>query len=281
MVATPMLTTTNHDRDAVGMRYVYPVVSRRAGGVSIGINLNPNNACNWRCCYCQVPNLRRGHAPEIDLELLRSEFAEMLHQVLQGDFLAQQVAEGMRQLCDVAISGNGEPTSSPQFAEVVALLLAEMDAAGVAETLPLRLITNGSYVGKGYVQQGLRWMAGHNGEVWIKVDGGDAAAIARINGVTIAPKQLQRQVEQCAGCCPTWVQSCMLAAADGVPPSTGDVDAYLALVATLADSVQGVHLYAPARPSHQQQVHRLSDGWMENLAERLRTLGIVVCLATG
>ncbi|PIU16966.1 MAG: radical SAM protein, partial [Gallionellales bacterium CG08_land_8_20_14_0_20_59_87] len=35
-----MLSTTDHSRDSAGLRYVYPVVSRRAGGVSIGINLN-------------------------------------------------------------------------------------------------------------------------------------------------------------------------------------------------------------------------------------------------
>ena len=51
-IAVP-LTVDDHRRDSAGMRYVYPVLSRRARGVSIGINLNPNNACNWRCVYCQ------------------------------------------------------------------------------------------------------------------------------------------------------------------------------------------------------------------------------------
>ena len=60
----PRLTVTDHSRDSAGMTYVYPVVSRRAGGVSVGINLNPNNACNWACVYCQVPDLARGTAPE-------------------------------------------------------------------------------------------------------------------------------------------------------------------------------------------------------------------------
>ena len=48
------LSTRNHDRDAAGMTYVYPVVSRRARGVSVGVNLNPNNACNSgfiTCCF--------------------------------------------------------------------------------------------------------------------------------------------------------------------------------------------------------------------------------------
>jgi wyosine [tRNA(Phe)-imidazoG37] synthetase (radical SAM superfamily) len=54
------LTVADHDRGSAGLTYVYPVVSRRAGGVSVGINLNVNNACNWRCIYCQVPGLTRG-----------------------------------------------------------------------------------------------------------------------------------------------------------------------------------------------------------------------------
>jgi len=65
-----ILSETNHDRDSAALRYVYPVISRRAGSVSVGINLNPNNACNWHCIYCQVPNLVRGAAPNIDLSIL-------------------------------------------------------------------------------------------------------------------------------------------------------------------------------------------------------------------
>ena len=63
-----MLSVSDHNRSFISMSYVYPVVSRRAGGVSVGINLNPNNACNWHCAYCQVPDLVRGAAPEIGRE---------------------------------------------------------------------------------------------------------------------------------------------------------------------------------------------------------------------
>jgi wyosine [tRNA(Phe)-imidazoG37] synthetase (radical SAM superfamily) len=61
MTTQNFLTVDDHNRDISGMKYIYPVVSRRAGGVSIGINLNVNNACNWRCVYCQVPNLMYWH----------------------------------------------------------------------------------------------------------------------------------------------------------------------------------------------------------------------------
>ena len=81
------LEVTDHSRDSAGMTYVYPVVSRRAGGVSIGINLNPNNACNWRCIYCQVPDLKRGSAPPIDMAQIERELRGFVETLLHGDFM--------------------------------------------------------------------------------------------------------------------------------------------------------------------------------------------------
>ncbi len=138
------LTPANHYRDVVGMRYIYPVVSRRAGGVSIGINLNVNNACNWRSIYCNVPDLSRGSPPPIELELLEHELRTFLNDVLHGDFMQLHVHEADRQLKDIAFSGNGEPTSAkefPQVLELVEKVLAEFDLLG---KIKVRLITNGS-----------------------------------------------------------------------------------------------------------------------------------------
>ena len=97
------LTVRDHDRDAAQMTYVYPVVSRRAGGVSVGINLNPNNACNWRCIYCQVPDLQRGAAPEIDLKLLDAELMALLTDILHGDFMQAKL---YRRTCDQTAIGD-------------------------------------------------------------------------------------------------------------------------------------------------------------------------------
>jgi wyosine [tRNA(Phe)-imidazoG37] synthetase (radical SAM superfamily) len=88
-----MLTIEDHRRDSAGLRYVYPVISRRAGGVSVGINLNVNNACNWACVYCQVDNLTRGGPPPIDLPILESELAGFLDDALHGDFMRRDVPE--------------------------------------------------------------------------------------------------------------------------------------------------------------------------------------------
>ena len=126
------LTTKIHDRDAAGMTYVYPVVSRRAGGVSLGVNLNPNNACNWPCVYCQVPGLTKGKGPPIDLKLLGEELRRMLHELLCGAYMEQHVPASARRLNDLAYSGNGEPTSSPNFEAAIEVVQGVLEVADSA-----------------------------------------------------------------------------------------------------------------------------------------------------
>ncbi|PIV91807.1 MAG: radical SAM protein, partial [Gallionellales bacterium CG17_big_fil_post_rev_8_21_14_2_50_54_146] len=176
-----MLNIVNHDRDSAALRYVYPVVSRRAGGVSVGINLNPNNACNWRCLYCQVPDLTRGAAPLLDLALLEQELRGFLTELLHGDFMQTRVPIGARRINDIALSGNGEPTSAAEFSSVIELIARVRHELAVPQTVKTVLITNGSLLYRADVQQGLRIMAGMGGEVWFKLDRASAAGILRIN----------------------------------------------------------------------------------------------------
>src|SRR5208337_2924275 len=65
-----------HSRSFEDNRFVYAVVSRRSGGLSIGVNLNPEKSCNFDCVYCQVdrtvrggPALRKGDLPQLAAEL--------------------------------------------------------------------------------------------------------------------------------------------------------------------------------------------------------------------
>jgi len=281
-VTTKQLSTNNHDRDAVAMTYVYPVVSRRAGGVSVGVNLNPNNACNWHCAYCQVPNLVRGVAPDIDLNQLRSELTAMLEDILHGPFMHERVPEQCRKLCDIAISGNGEPTSCAAFDRVVVVLIEVMHQFELS--VPLRLITNGSYVHKSHVQRGLAQMAMHHGETWIKVDSATDVGIFRINGVKLDAARLRRQVETVAKACPTWIQTCM-SAWDDQPPGEQELNAYMNFLDALKRDgvpIRGILLYGLARPSLQEESIHLSaldKEWMQITAERIRQTGFEVKLS--
>jgi wyosine [tRNA(Phe)-imidazoG37] synthetase (radical SAM superfamily) len=211
------LSITDHDRDVSGMTYVYPVVSRRSGGVSIGINLNVNNACNWRCIYCQVPDLKRGGPPPVDLDRLRDELDAMLRALCEGDFMARHVPEDMRHLRDIALSGNGEPTSAGEFPAVIDVVGAAMGRFGLAGSVRPILISNGSLVHKTYVRDGLRKLAALGGEVWFKLDRATETGIRTVNDTAMSPERVVRNLSTACALCPTWIQTCAFSL-DGAPP---------------------------------------------------------------
>jgi len=275
------LGAADHSRDSAGMTYVYPVVSRRAGGVSIGINLNPNNACNWRCIYCQVPNLVRGAAPKIDLDLLERELSQFLEEVLHGDFMRTRVPEGARRIEDVAFSGNGEATSAREFPQALAIVERVLDRSGLPGEVKIRLITNGSQLDREPVRAGIARLGRRNGEVWFKLDAGSRQAIRRINGVDLDPERILKRLLRCAELCPTWVQTCVFAQ-DGIPPGEAELTSWLALLARAKGYIAGVHLYGLARASQQAEaphLARLPAEWLEALAGRLREQGLNVCVS--
>jgi len=276
---TRLLSTSDHSRDSAALTYVYPVVSRRSGGVSIGINLNINNACNWRCLYCQVPELKRGSAPPADLRLLGEELRGFLEQVLHGDFMARQVPPEARRLNDIALSGNGEPTSAPNFAAVVALIGTIMGEFELIGKIKLVLISNGSLMHRPGVQTGLREMAKLGGEVWFKLDRITPHGIQEINGSRQSPQKVRDHLRSAAELCPTWLQTCVFAL-DGQPPAPGERAAYLDFIASLAAQrlpLEGVMLYQLARPSLQAEAARLSavpSQWLEIFAADIRARGL-------
>ncbi len=276
------LTVEDHNRDVTGLTYIYPVVSRRAGGVSIGINLNINNACNWRCVYCQVPNLTRGTPLPINLELLEKELRDFLEYIVHGDFMLRYVAEGDRKIQDIAFAGNGEPTSAKEFPAVLSIvekLLNEFDllSPALAHPIKVRLITNGSLMDKPHVLESMRHLAKINGEVWFKADAGTSEGVAKINDVNINIASVIKRIKACAEVCPTFVQTCMVAI-DGKPPTNLEVDAYIALLSEVKDVIQGVHLYGLARPSMQAEAPRLTrllPEWLEGVATKIRAIGLM------
>lgn len=275
------LTVSEHDRHAAGLTYVYPVVSRRAGGVSIGINLNLNDACNWRCIYCQVPGLIRGSPPPIDVPLLERELHGFLEGILHGDFMERRVPPESRRLNDIAFSGNGEPTSAREFAAAVDAVGGVMREFDLVGKIKLVLITNGSLVHQPRVQTGLTRLAPLGGEVWFKLDRATAAGIRAVNSTRTTMEKVLRNLHIAARLCPTWLQTCVFAL-DGRPPAAHEVDAYVSCLARLRSEgvdLKGVMLYGVARPSHQPEAKRISEvpeAWLNELADRIRALGTSV-----
>ncbi len=268
------LSTNDHDRGAAGMRYVYPVLSRRAKGVSVGINLNPNNACNWRCIYCQVPDLSRGAGPAIDMDLLRTEVDDFLSRLVSGDYLERHLPPGLRRINDVAFSGNGESTTSPHFLEAVEVVISSLDKHSLLGRVKIVLITNGSQLGKAEVQEGLRRMASARGEIWFKVDTADESRRALINGTRSTNERVLDDLVTASQICPTRIQSCFFAL-DGKLPGIDEQKDFAALVVEAirrGAKITDVLLYGLARESQQSGSERLSRcdaDEIEEAAERL------------
>ena len=279
------LLTTSHSRDIVGLKYIYPVMSRRAGGLSIGVNFNPNNACNWRCIYCQVPDLKPGNAPEMDFEQLSAELAGFLEYVRHGDFFADyHVDPALRVIKDIAISGNGEPSSLKNFPQAISLIGEIATQASVFPASRFVLISNGSLLHQRVVQSGLKVLAEYRGELWLKVDSATTAGRKLVNNSGQSQKKLLENIGIASTLCEVKLQTCMFHY-QGQVWTEAEKQAYLQFLHTLQERlipVRKIMLYSIARASFQPEAELLAAADAEEMmafAAEISALGFEVSVS--
>jgi wyosine [tRNA(Phe)-imidazoG37] synthetase (radical SAM superfamily) len=215
------------------------------------------------------------------LGTLEEELSVFLDQILNGTYLEDQVPTGQRRLNDIAFSGNGEPTSAPNFLNAVKAVRRVRVRAEVPEAVKTVLITNGSLMHQAKVIQGVEELADINGEVWFKIDRATVEGAQLINDTKFNKSRMMSSLQASANVCPTWIQTCLFKL-DGLTPNDADLDAYVALLKEARARgipFRGVLLYGLARESHQPESVRLSsldDGWLNVFADRLRDLGLTV-----
>lgn len=258
-------------------QYIYPVWSRRAQGLSIGINLHPNHCCNWHCLYCQVPGLQRGPSPMIDTVQLIQEVTDCL------DWLSQHCTPQTMQACvqDIAFAGDGEPTTSPQFAEILHNLIQILQQRRPhGRPVYVRLITNGSQLQHAHVQHALKQLHEIGGEVWFKLDAGTDAEMLAINDTHLPLSLHLQRLQTCCQLCTTWVQTAVVSRiSDGRLVTTPSLPGYIETLQTVSENISGILLYGIARPSQQDTqdcLQATSTEMLEKYAEELRTLGVCV-----
>ncbi|MEN9390922.1 MAG: hypothetical protein RL017_219, partial [Pseudomonadota bacterium] len=236
------LTVTEHPSKFANLEYVYPVFARRSGGLSLGINLNLNKACNWRCIYCQVPGLKRGAPERVDLIKLESELKYMLNIIINTDYLQQNLPQGFGRFDDIALAGDGEPTLSKDFFAVVNIIAKLKQQFNITNSVKTILISNGSEVNHVEVQNGLQALAQQNGLVWFKIDGTNVAETSQINQVQVSGENIKHRLELTAKLCPTVIQTCMFKI-NNRDPSEEQVQNYINLLKETKDNFQSVLLY--------------------------------------
>ena len=194
--------------------------------------------------------------------------------------MQQRVPEEARRIADIAISGNGEPTSARAFSEVVDAIGETMAALKLPGKVNLTLITNGSLMGRDYVQRGISRMGELGGEVWFKFDRAVEETRRFINGTALSNERIAEHLQIATTLCPTWLQTCMFAL-DNEPPGRAECDAYVRFVERILPTapIKGVLLYGLARESMQPESRRLATlpaSWLEEFAKEIRKTTIAV-----
>ena len=272
-----ILTITKHDRNIFQGKYIYPVVSRRAGGLSLGINLNTNSACNWQCIYCEVPNLVRGKPEPINLQELENELDYWLDQIINQSFLSQYT-KSQTEFKDIAFSGNGEPTASKQFKDVVGILIKKISEYRLDQKITIRLITNGSYMSNIVIQESLSLIRNINREIWFKIDSVNKADIRTVNQVNLSLVTIKKNLEAALNNSPTIIQTCFCKLNEKLP-SSESLGEYINFLKPYENKIKGIHLYSLARLSEQpskNKLRRLTKSELEVIASKIKVLKIPV-----
>lgn len=271
------LSFTNHSRVFNDYTYIYPVISRRSQGLSIGINLNINNACNWRCVYCQVEGLIRGKPVAIDLDKLEFELDNMLDAILNDGLLTKLAPVGLRRLNDICLSGNGEPTLSKQFLDVIKIIIKLRNKHKLDPLVKTLLITNGSEIDRFDIIAGIKLMNQNNGEIWFKIDRINKDSIFEVNQVNLTTSNIRKNLEISCTLCPTYIQTCWFKT-NGNDPIDSEIEAYIDFVVSMKNKISGVLMYSVARKPSLKEGEKISSvdlTFLNNIAKQLEKYKIL------
>lgn len=269
----PAQRHSRHWRDNL---YVYPVISRRARGLSVGVNLSPDQVCNFGCIYCQVNRRRKPpNTNKVDLAILRAELNTMLGLAASGqlwrDPAMSDVSPALRRVNDIAFSGDGEPTCYVNFDQAVALA-AEARREHAMDGVKIIVISNASCLHTRAFQRALPLLEANHGEVWAKLDAGTPEYFRLVDNPRVPYQRVLDNILSLSRRMPIIIQT-MFLRVDGQGPPEAEIDAYTArLRHVLAEGgrILQVQLYTVARPPAQSRASALADAQLDAIAARVR-----------
>ncbi len=261
----------SHPRIWENFRYVYPVLSRRSHGISVGLNVNPDKACNFDCIYCQVDRTVPALVTKFDLAIAESELRNILTVDFSKHAPFDTVPKDKLRLNDIALSGDAEPTTLPEFSKTI-----EMIARVKPPGCKIVLITDAGGLDRADVKKGLGIMDLNDGEVWGKLDAGTEDYFRQVNRTAIPFARILKNLAATARERPVIIQSLFLKI-HGRGPSHDEITAYCQRLKEIAN-IRLVQVYTLARPAMTvvdgmpaaQFVSALSDAEVDAIAGRVR-----------
>jgi wyosine [tRNA(Phe)-imidazoG37] synthetase (radical SAM superfamily) len=257
----------------LGNRFVYGVLSQRAGGLSVGINMNPDKRCNFDCVYCEVDRTLAAGPPSVPVNVMLQELEALLIHVLKEN---RPPWEGVPlPFREVALSGDGEPTLCPNFCEIVEAVVG-LRARRHFPFFKIVLITNGTGLHLPHVQTGLQILNARD-EVWVKLDAGTPEGLARINRTGLPLEFLLKNIRDLGRQRPIVIQS-LFPMIDGRGPDDGEIAAYVRCLVELREAgaqIALVQVYSAHRPAMNAACGHLPLRALSRIAREVReTAGV-------
>lgn len=263
---------TSHERSFETNRFVYPVLSRRSRGVSIGVNLNPDKICNFDCIYCQVDRTTTSETRFVEMQQLLEELDQMLALVSSGELFQSEhfsdVPKHLQRLNDIAFSGDGEPTTYKNFDEIIQAC-AELKQQQQLSDVKMVLITNASMFHREHVKRGLEIMDANQGEIWAKLDAGSDDYYQLIERTSIPFQQILDNLEAAAQVRPLVIQSLFMQV-NQEAPTEKELELYcdrLAQILAAGGQISLVQVYTIARRPAESFVTPLADHEVDRIVE--------------
>ncbi len=263
---------TSHERSFETNRFVYPVLSRRSQGVSIGVNLNPDKICNFDCIYCQVDRTTTSETRFVEMQQLLEELDQMLALVSSGELFQSEhfsdVPRHLQRLNDIAFSGDGEPTTYKNFDEIIQAC-AELKQQHQLSDVKMVLITNASMFHREHVKRGLEIMDANQGEIWAKLDAGSDDYYQLIERTSIPFQQILDNLEAAAQVRSLVIQSLFMQV-NQEAPTEKELELYcdrLAQILAAGGQISLVQVYTIARRPAESFVTPLADHEVDRIVE--------------
>lgn len=268
---------TTHQRLFANNRFVYPVLSRRSKGISVGVNLNPDKICNFDCIYCQVDRTRQSETRFVETDDLLVELRNVLELVASGALYKaekfQHTPEPLRWLSDIAFSGDGEPTTYRNFDQIIQSC-AEIKRDLGLDATKMVLITNASMFHRPHVRLGLDILQQNQGEVWAKLDAGTDEYYQLIERTPIPFQRVLDNIIWAAARYPLVIQSLFMKV-HGAGPTEVELSAFcdrLNAITNQGGTIRLVQVYTVARRPAEDFVQALSNEQVDHIAAMVRNL---------
>ena len=261
-------------REFLGNRFVYAVVSARARGLSIGVNMNPDKFCNFDCEYCEVNRAVLSLEQSLDVDVMAIELQRVLAQAYSGELRTfpqfRNAPPDLMQLRHVALSGDGEPTLCPNFLDALRAVI-HVRALGNFPFFKVVLITNATGLNLPQVQDGLKLFTPQD-EVWAKLEAGSQRYLQEVNRPNCMIEKILENILLVARQRPVIIQS-LFPSLNHEEPSAEEIEHYAGRLSDLKRAgaqIPLVQIYSADRPTPHSRCGHLPLKTLARIAQRVR-----------